>query len=85
VRIEADGKAIPQEVLPRFFDLLAVDQHLCSGGDLGLAPPLAARIMALYEGKVSVENLIPPGVRLTVRLKPDTTNPTGRISTSSKT
>lgn len=65
--IEADGTAIPQELLPRFFDLLAIAQPITPGGDLGVAPALAERIVSLYGGTVSVENLTPPGVRFTVR------------------
>ena len=67
--IEADGLAIPLEVLPRFFDLLAVSELITPGGDLGIAPALAERILTLYGGAVSVENMKPPGIRLTVRLK----------------
>ena len=67
--IEADGLAIPLEALPRFFDLLAVSQLITPGGDLGIAPALAERILTLYGGAVSVENMNPPGIRLTARLK----------------
>jgi len=67
--IEADGLAIPLELLPRFFDLLAISELIIPGGGLGLAPALAERILTLYGGMVSVENMKPPGIRLTVRLK----------------
>jgi DNA-binding response OmpR family regulator len=67
--IEADGEGIPPEALPRFFSLLAIAEPITAGGDLGLAPPLAERIMKLYGGDVSVENMEPSGVRLTVRLR----------------
>jgi two-component system, sensor histidine kinase and response regulator len=67
--IEADGLAIPLELLPRFFDLLAISELILPGGGLGLAPALAERILTLYGGMVSVENMKPPGIRLTVRLK----------------
>ena len=67
--IEADGLAVPLEALPRFFDLLAISELIIPGGGLGLAPALAERILALYGGGVSVENMKPPGIRLTARLK----------------
>ena len=65
--MEADGQTIPPGALPRFFDLLAIAEPLTPGGSLGLGPALAERILKLYGAAVSVENLEPPGVRLTVR------------------
>jgi signal transduction histidine kinase len=67
--IEAYGRGIPPEALPRFFNLLAIAEPITPGGDLGLAPAVAERIVTLYGGTVSVENMEPPGVRLTVRMK----------------
>lgn len=67
--IEADGREIPPDVLPRFFQLLTIAGPITGGGDLGLAPPVAERIVTLYGGTVSVENLTPPGVRFVVRLR----------------
>ncbi len=67
--IETEGRSIPPEVLPRFFQLLAFAQTLTSGGDLGLAPALAERIVTFYGGTVTVENQDPPGIRFTVRLR----------------
>jgi two-component system sensor histidine kinase/response regulator len=67
--IEADGEQIPPEALPRFFSLLAIAEPITPGGDLGLAPPLAERIVTLYGGAVAVENLQPAGIRLSVRLR----------------
>lgn len=67
--IEADGMRLPPEDVPRFFSLLAIAHSITPGGDLGLAPALAERIVTLYGGAVSVESLSPPGIRLSVRLK----------------
>ncbi|MEI7727959.1 MAG: hybrid sensor histidine kinase/response regulator [Verrucomicrobiota bacterium] len=67
--IETDGLGIPPEMLPRVFDLLAVAEPITPGGDLGVALPLAERIISLCGGAVVVENLTPPGVRFTVRFK----------------
>jgi DNA-binding response OmpR family regulator len=67
--IQAEGRGIPAGAVPRFFELLAIEEPLILGDDLGLAPPLAARIVALYGGSVSVANLVPPGLRLVVCLR----------------
>ena len=67
--IEAEGHDIPPAVLPQFFDLLSIAEPITPGGDLGFGPPVAERIVSLYGGKVLVENLQPPGIRLTVHLK----------------
>jgi hypothetical protein len=56
-------------MLTRFFEVLAICECVTSGGDLGLAPAVAERIIALFGGAVTVENLDPPGIRLCVRLK----------------
>ncbi|MCY2993934.1 MAG: hybrid sensor histidine kinase/response regulator [Planctomycetota bacterium] len=67
--IEADGRGIPPEFLPRFFQLLTIAEPITIGGDLGFGPAVAERIVTLYGGTVSAENLTPPGVRLAVCLK----------------
>jgi len=67
--IETQGFAVPPHVLPYFFDLLAIADTITPGGDLGLAPAVAERILHLLGGSVRVENLDPPGIRLTVDLK----------------
>jgi DNA-binding response OmpR family regulator len=66
---ESHGQGIPPDALPRFFDLLGVAEAVTPGGDLGLGPALAQRIVSLYGGKVSVQNTEPAGIRLFVRLK----------------
>jgi DNA-binding response OmpR family regulator len=68
--IEATGRAIPAELLPQFFEVLAIGQAVTPGGDLGLAPVLAERILRLFGGAVTVENREPPGICLCVCLKP---------------
>lgn len=66
--IEANGFAIPDEAVPKFFATLATGNALCPGGDLGLDPPVAERIISLFGGEVSVENRNPPGIRFRVCL-----------------
>ncbi len=63
------GISIPEELLPRFFDVLAIAEAIFPGGDLGLRPAVAERIISLFGGSVAVENLDPPGIRFDVRLK----------------
>jgi two-component system, sensor histidine kinase and response regulator len=66
--IEATGRAIPSDFVPSFFDVLAIRDTITPGGDLGLAPAVAERIVKLSGGTVSVRNLEPPGIRLCVTL-----------------
>ena len=66
----AQGRIIPPRLLTRFFDVLAIGESLAPGGDLGLEPPVAERIIALCGGTVQIENLEPAGIRLRVRLRP---------------
>ncbi len=54
-------------MLPRFFDLLAVGRTVTPGGDLGLSPALAERIISLHGDRVSIGNLTPPGIRMVAR------------------
>lgn len=67
--IESRGKTIPNPLLPKFFDLFAVSEGSTPGGDLGLGPAVACRILALSGASVSVANRDPSGIRFTVSLK----------------
>ncbi|MBI5685033.1 MAG: response regulator [Verrucomicrobia bacterium] len=67
--IEARRRTIPAGALPKFFQVFSIKDAITPGGDLGLGPPVAERIISLFGGGVSVENLDPPGMRLTIRLK----------------
>jgi len=67
--IESRGRTIPIPALARFFDLFSIGEAITPGGDLGLGPPVAHRILSLFGASVSVINLDPPGIRLTVSLK----------------
>ena len=69
VSIETTGCSIPEKLIPRFFDVLAIGEAIVPGGDLGLRPAVAERIISLFGGSVTVENLDPNGIRLNVRLK----------------
>lgn len=72
--IESVGRSIPTRALPKFFDLFSIGETILPGGDLGIAAPLASRILALIGATVSVENRQVPGIRLTVWLRDGYTN-----------
>jgi K+-sensing histidine kinase KdpD len=67
--IETSGLAIPATALPKFFDLFSIGLAITPGGDLGLGPSMAHRILSLFNASVSVQNLEPPGIRLTIALE----------------
>jgi two-component system sensor histidine kinase/response regulator len=69
VIIESQGRTIPGPALAKFFDLFSIGEALTPGGDLGVGPPLAYRILSLFGGSVSVRNREPSGIRLTVTLR----------------
>jgi two-component system, sensor histidine kinase and response regulator len=67
--IESRGRTVPSTALPKFFDLFSIGEPITPGGDLGLGPPLAHRILSLFGASVTVENLQPSGIRLSVSLQ----------------
>ena len=69
VTIETTGRLIPEKLIPQFFDVLSIGEAIVPGGDLGLRPAVAERIISLFGGSVTVENLDPNGIRLNVHLK----------------
>jgi len=70
LEIAATGRQIPPKALARFFDVFSVGEPVApGGGDLGLGPPMAERILALFGGTVTAENVEPPGMRLRVTLQ----------------
>jgi DNA-binding response OmpR family regulator len=69
VIIESQGRTIPSSALSKFFDLFSIAETITPGGDLGLGPPLASRILSLFGASVSVRNRAPSGIRLTISLK----------------
>ncbi len=69
IMIESHGKTIPSAVIPKFFDLFAIEEASTPGRDLGLGPAVASRILSLFGASVSVANRDPSGIRLTISLK----------------
>jgi two-component system sensor histidine kinase/response regulator len=75
VTMESRGKTIPAPAIPKFFAIFTIGEAHTPGGDLGLGPSVAFRILSLFGGSVRVENRIPAGIRLTVTLKNSLTRP----------
>lgn len=67
--IEGHGKTIPDPALERFFDVLAVSEGSTPGGDLGLGPAMAHRILSLYGSTVTVRNRDSSGIELAISLR----------------
>ncbi len=63
------GGTIPEPSLAKFFQVFSIGEAITPGGDLGLGPPVAQRILALFGGSITVENLEPAGIQLTIFLK----------------
>jgi CheY-like chemotaxis protein len=77
--IQSRGMTISSTAMPKFFDIFSIGETLTPGGDLGLGPAVAYRILSLFGASVSVANLEPAGIRFTVSLrtatsKTDSTN-----------
>ncbi len=66
VRIDALGREAPAESLPEFLENFARSQDPSLKSYVGLSPEVAQRIFALFRCRLSVENLVPPGIRFTV-------------------
>jgi DNA-binding response OmpR family regulator len=67
--IESHGRTIPDSAVPRFFEVLSISEAMVPGGDTGLGPAVAQRILSLFGASVGAVNLEPPGVLLTISLK----------------
>jgi two-component system, sensor histidine kinase and response regulator len=69
VTIETDHKTIPCDALPKFFNLFGIEEASTPGGDLGLGPAMASRILSLFGASVSVANRESSGIRLVLSLR----------------
>jgi len=63
------GQNVPAGLVPKFFKVMGVSQACAPGGELGLSLPLAERILSLFGGSLAVENVTPPGLKITVHFK----------------
>ncbi len=68
VLIRSSGR-IPESAIANFFQVFSIGEAITPGGDLGLGPPVSQRILSLFGGSITVENLEPSGILLTVILK----------------
>jgi CheY-like chemotaxis protein/K+-sensing histidine kinase KdpD len=82
VIIESHGRTISTTALPKFFEIFSVEETLTPGGDLGLGPAVAYRILSLFGASVSVANRDSSGIRLTISLKQAANKATARIAAS---
>ena len=67
--IESRGKTIPGSVMEKFFEVFSIGEAATAGGDMGLRPALAHRILSLFGASVSVANRELSGIRLTISLQ----------------
>jgi two-component system, sensor histidine kinase and response regulator len=72
--IDSHGPTLPAPLVAKFFDLLSIRESDTAGGDVGLGPAVASRILSLFGGSVRVENL-ERGIRLTICFKPAQAQP----------
>lgn len=68
LRMQAHGHTIPAHVVPKFFEVFSMTEAITPGNDLGLGPPVAARVLQLLGGSVSVD-ATEGGVAFLVRLR----------------
>jgi len=78
LEISTWGQNVPADLVPKFFKVLGVSQAVAPGGDLGLSLPLAERVISLFGGSMGVENLTPPGLKITAHLKKGSPASTGQ-------
>ena len=64
--LDCHGRSVPENAVGRFFDVFAIGESLTPGGDLGLRPALACRILSLFGANVTIENAGEWRVRLQV-------------------
>ena len=69
VIIVSCGRTIPSSALEHFFDCFSTGETMTPGGNLGLAAPVACRILSLFGASVSVANQESSGIRLTISLQ----------------
>jgi DNA-binding response OmpR family regulator len=69
IAIESHGRTIPAPAIAKFFEIFTIGEAATPGGDLGLGPSMAFRIVSLFGGSVKVENLTSVGIRLTAVLR----------------
>jgi K+-sensing histidine kinase KdpD len=77
--IDCHGATLPATLVAKFFDLLSISESDTAGGDVGLGPAMAFRILSLFGGSIGVENL-ERGIRLTACFKLAPAQPSRTVS-----
>lgn len=67
IAIDTPSGSIPENALPKFFDLFGIGEATTEAGSLGLDPAMARRILGLWGSAVEVRNSFPSGIRIAVR------------------
>jgi signal transduction histidine kinase len=62
--IQTETGHIAPAAMDRFFDILSVSEAITPGGEFGLDPAIAYRILKLFGGSATVENREPSGIRI---------------------
>ena len=62
--IHARGYSIPEQNLPRFFEVLAIGKAITPRGDLGLSAAVASQIINLLGGRLEISNTSPAGIEI---------------------
>lgn len=68
IRIATNGQPLPAEALNSFFEVGGQRTMLKGGGDFGVGPALACRIVQLFNGAVAVKNGDEKGVVIKIML-----------------
>lgn len=68
VAIATNGQSLPSSDLDTFFEVCGQRTLLKGGGDFGLAPALAQRIISLFKGECSVRNGESGGLVIEIKL-----------------
>ncbi len=68
VAISTNGQSLPLSDMDTFFEVCGQRTLLKGGGDFGLAPALAKRIISLFEGECSVRNGESGGIVIEIKL-----------------
>jgi two-component system, sensor histidine kinase and response regulator len=72
VTIQSAAGRIPAIAIAKFFEIFSIGEGMTPGGEMGLDPPIAHRILSLFGGSVTAENRQPAGIRLTAAFRPVT-------------
>lgn len=69
VLIDTHGKTITGPAIEKFFDIFATGETNTPGGDHGLGPALACRILSLFDASVAIANRDDAGIRMVVTFR----------------